>query len=200
MWPSLVLYLSILLSPCRTRPAWNCRPPRIDEGTGRTSSYLLLLYPSQHLLRRLSSTPLVVVDQPVLHYVNNSPKTLAEDTCITQQYARVFTEALDLGFKEPHIIPISTTKGDLLVVYDNKECPPNSLITMWVDPPTPPPLHPLDWMECLQNIAKDIQDHNDYKPATCITLWHKPAKCKTTNNAKDQDSNDDDDQDIGSAY
>ena len=66
--------------------------------------------------------------------------------------------------------------------------------------PTPPPPHPLDWTECLQNITKDIQDHDDYKPAMCITLWHKPAKCKTTNHHRDQDPNDDDDQDTGTAY
>ena len=67
-------------------------------------------------------------------------------------------------------------------------------------PPTPPPPHPLDWTEHLQNIAKDIQDHNNYEPVMCITLWHEPAKRKTSNSHKDQDSNDDDDQDAGTAY
>ena len=150
----------------------------------------------------ISAIPNNLTETPteILTYVNNSPETLTEDARITHQYARVFREALDLGFKEPHVIPISTTKGDLLVVYDDEEHPPNSLITMWVDLPTPPPLHPLDWTECLQNIAKDIQDHDDYKLATCITLWHEPAKRKTINHNGDQDSNDDDDQDTGTAY
>ena len=48
--------------------------------------------------------------------------------------------------------------------------------------------------------TKDIQDHNDYEPATCITLWHEPAKRKTSNSHKDQDSNDDNNQDTGTAY
>ena len=149
---------------------------------------------------KISTIPNNLTETPteILTYVNNSPETLAEDTRITRQYARVFREALDLGLKEPHIIPISTTKGDLLVIYDDEERPPNSLITMWVDPPTPPPPHPLDWTEHLQNIAKDIQDHNNYEPVMCITLWHEPAKRKTTN--KEQDSNDDDNQDPGTAY
>ena len=151
---------------------------------------------------KISAIPNNLAETPteILTYIHNSPKTLAEDARITQQYARVFREALDLGLKEPHIIPISTTKGDLLVVYDDKEHPPNSLITMWVDPPTPPPPHPIDWMERLQNIVKGIQDHDDYKPTTCITLWHEPAKSKTTNSHKDQDSNNDDNQDTGTAY
>ena len=71
---------------------------------------------------------------------------------------------------------------------------------MWVDPPTPPPPHPIDWTERLQNIAKDIQDHDDYEPATCITMWHEPSKRKTTIIIRKQDSNDDDDQETGTAF
>ena len=80
----------------------------------------------------ISAIPNHLTETPteILTYVNNSPETLTEDARITQQYARVFREALDLGLKEPRIIPISTTKGDLLVVYDDEERPPNSLITM----------------------------------------------------------------------
>ena len=135
----------------------------------------------------------------ILTYVNNTPETLTEDARVTRQYAKIFTEALDLGFKDPRVIPISTTKGDLLFAYDNEEHPPNSLITMWVDPPTPPPPHPIDWTERLQNIAKDIQDYDDYEPTTCITMWHEPSKRKTTIIIRKQDSNDDDDQETGTA-
>ena len=108
----------------------------------------------------------------ILTYVNTTAETLIEDARITRQYARVMMEAIDLGFTEPHVILISTTKGDLLFAYDNEERPPNSLITMWVDPTTPPPEYPWHWTERFQSIAKDIQDHDTYKPTTHITLWH----------------------------
>ena len=149
----------------------------------------------------ISTIPNNLAETPteILTYVNNTAETLTEDARITRQYARVMMEAIDLGFTEPRVIPISTTKGDLLFAYDNKERPPNSLITMWVDPPTPPPPHPIDWTERLQNIAKDIQDYDDYEPTTCITMWHEPSKHKTTIIIRKQDSNDDDDQETGTA-
>ena len=130
----------------------------------------------------------------ILTYVNNTAETLTEDARITRQYARVMMEAIDLGFTEPRVIPISTTKGDLLFAYDNEERPPNSLITMWVDPATPPPEYPWHWTERFQSIAKDIQDHDTYKPTTHITLWHEPSRRNTPHsplNTEDQDSDSD---------
>ena len=72
---------------------------------------------------KITAIPNNLMETPteILTYINNTPETLTEDTCITQQYTRVITEALNLGFKEPHVIPLSTTKGDLLFVYNNEE-------------------------------------------------------------------------------